>query len=591
MAAVRFERSNIVDEELKEFSQKIDDYQNRKMSADDFKHRRLLQGIYGQRQPALFMVRVKIPGGNLDADMIEGIAQAVEKYGKDVIHITTRQDVQLYYVKYQNLIPFLELLADHGLTTREASGATMRNIITSPFAGYLRTQLFDVRPVVETFARFFMRNPETQHLPRKFKLSFSDNEDDYAVSGMHDMGFIAKIVDGKPGFKVVIGGSLGSVPLSARVFKEFIPVEDALMTAFGLLRAFNKHGDRSKRSEARLKFQLDKIGFDKFIAWVQEEIDNLKKEKFVFPEVKVAFHKNEDFDFNNPFDISSEPDIFHWYKHNVMPTPRKNEYMAMVRVPLGDLSVNMARALVKQHNTWHSLNEGTDGDYITLADSQNLVLKGLVVTPQEKVKYFTEIYDFLKQHDLHGPGHRNFSDVLACLGSATCAAGITHSPGLGKELTNRFQNVWLNDDRFKDSLIHISGCANSCARHHLATLGFSGRAETEFSETQQAPAYNIYYGGASLKNGEVKIARKAPGKILAKRVPGFIERVIEQFQKNGKADETFQAWLERISDDEMNAIIEEFSLKNRPAMPEEELEFDWGKHTAYVMEYGEGECS
>jgi len=589
MASVRFERNNEVNEELKEFSEKINDYQNRVMSADDFKHRRLLQGIYGQRQPALFMIRVKIPGGNLDADMIEGIAQAVEKYGKDIIHITTRQDVQLYYVKYQNLMPFLELLADHGLTTREASGATMRNIITSPFAGSLRDQLFDVRPAVETFARFFMRNHETQHLPRKFKISFSDNEQDYAVSGMHDMGFIAKIVDGKPGFKVVIGGSLGSVPLTARVYKEFIPVEEALITTLGLLRAFNKHGDRSKRSEARLKFQLDKIGFEKFLAYVREEIDGLRKEGFVFPEVKVTLQKNEDFNFENPFELSKEAEEYHWFKHNVMATPRKNEYMAMVRVPLGDLTVETARALVKQHNAWHTPTPG--GDYITLADSQNLVLKGLVVSPENKKAFFSEIHGFLKRHNLHGPGHRNFSDVVACLGSATCAAGITNSPGLGKELTNRYQNLWLGDDRFQNALIHISGCANSCARHHLATLGFSGRADSDFSETQQAPAYNVYFGGAALADGEVKIARKAPGKLLARRVPAFIDRVIEVFKKEAKAGESFQGYLERISDDEMNKIIEEFSLKSRPAQPEEELEFDWGKDTPYVMQYGEGECS
>ena len=588
MAAVRFERNRIVDEELKEFSGKIEDYQNRKITADDFKHRRLLQGIYGQRQPALFMVRVKIPGGNLDADMIEGIALAVEKYGKDMIHITTRQDVQLYNVKYQNLIPMLQELANHGLTTREASGATMRNIITSPFAGYHRSQCFDVRPAVETFARFFMRNPETQHLPRKFKLSFSDNEEDYAISGMHDMGFIAKIVDNKPGFKVLIGGSLGSVPLTARVFREFIPAEDALRTTFGLLRAFNKYGDRSKRSEARLKFQLDKIGFDKFSALVDQEIENLVKENYSFPEVKIVFHKNEDFDFQNPFNIAREPELYHWFQNNVLATPRKNEYMAMVRVPLGDLSIEAARALVKQHNKWHT---PTDGDYITLADSQNLVLRGLVVAPENKVSFFTEIYDFLKTCDLHGPGHRNFSDVVSCLGSATCAAGITHSPGLAKELTNKFQNLWLTDDRFKDALIHISGCANSCARHNLATLGFSGRADTEFSENQQAPAYNVYYGGIALKNGQVKLARKASGKLLAKRVPQFIERLTELFKTNAKPGENFQAYLERISDDAMNAVVDEFNLKNLPASPDEELEFDWGKHTPYVMEYGEGECS
>lgn len=588
MAAVKFSRTNDVNEELKEFSQKVEDYQNRKLSADDFKHRRLLQGIYGQRQPALFMVRVKIPAGNVDAGMMEGLALAVEKFGKDVLHITTRQDIQLYNIKYQSLIPLLELLADHGLTTREASGATIRNIITSPFAGYLRDQLFDVRPVVETFAKFFMRHPETQHLPRKFKLSFSDNEGDYAVSGIHDLGFIPRLKNDKPGFKILIGGSLGSVPITARTYQEFVPVEDALIHTLGILRAFNKHGDRSKRSEARIKFQLDKIGYEKFLGYIQEEIENLKNEKYIFPELKVRFHKNEDFDFSNPFDVSREPELFNWYKYNVLPTPRKNEYMAMVRVPLGDLTVETSRALVKQHNIWHT---PTDGDYITLADSQNLVLKGLVDKGSNKAKYFSEIYNFLKQHNLHGLGHRNMSDVITCLGSATCAAGITHSPGLAVELTDKFQNVWLHDERFANAVIHISGCANSCARHHIATLGFSGRADTEFSENQQAPAYNVFFGGAAHGNGKVTIARKASGKILAKRVPQFIGKVIELFQKNGRQNESFQSYLERISDDEMNTIVEGFNLKNQPALVQEELEFDWGKNTAYVMEYGEGECS
>lgn len=588
MSAIKFEKNNVVVEELQEFSEKLTGFQNRTHDAEAFKHRRLLQGIYGQRQPALFMVRVKIPAGHLDAEMIEGLAQVAEKFCKPVLHITTRQDIQLYNVKIQSLIPLLDMLADFGMTTREASGATIRNIVTSPFVGYLRDQVFDVRPVVETTARFFMRHPDTQHLPRKFKLSFSDNEKDYAVSAMHDMGLIAKMENNKPGFKVVIGGSLGSVPMAAIVYKEFIPLEETLLHTLGILRAFNKHGDRSKRAEARLKFQLEKIGWEKFNKYIEEEIQNLKNEKYIFPEIKAKFHKNEDYNFNNPFEKNKEPDLFSWFKYNVLPTPRKNEYMAMIRVPLGDLSIETARAINKKMSEWHM---PTDGDYVTLADSQNLVLKGLVVSESDKAEYFSKMYNFLKEHDLHRPGHRNLGDVVACLGSATCAAGITHSPGLGKELTDKYIQTWLKDERYANSAIHVSGCSNSCARHHLASLGFSGRADTDYSETQHAPAYNVYYGGAYLNDGKMALAKKTSGKILAKRVPGFIQRVMEYFEKNSDGKESFENYLARIPAQEINNIVEEFNLKNMPASAEEELEFDWGKNTPYVMEYGEGECS
>lgn len=590
--AVKFEKNQVVIDELNEFSQKIEAFQKREMDPEEFKHRRLIQGIYGQRQPALFMVRIKIPEGNVDESMLEGLAQTAEKFAKPVLHITTRQDIQLYDVKIGNLVPLLNHLADFGITTREASGATIRNIITSPFAGQLREQAFDVRPVAETFSRFFLRHPDTQHLPRKFKLSFSDNDDDYAASAIHDMGFIALNKDGRPGFKIVLGGSLGSVPLLARVYRDFVPLNESLLYALGILRAFNKFGDRSKRAEARLKFQLEKIGWEKFKEHIDQEVKGLIEEKYAFPELAVPPALLEDFNYSNPFDPSGEKELHDWFEQNAIPSVRKDEYMVLVRVPLGDLSVEAARALNEKQKQWH---QSKDNEYITLADSQNLVLKGVVVSETEKAGKFREIYEFLKTLGLNGVGHRNFGDVLSCLGSATCAAGITHSPGLGKVLTEslngEYQNIWLNNSRFDAASIHISGCSNSCARHHVAALGFSGRADTEFAPEQHAPAYNVYFGGAILKDGTARIGKKAAGKVLAKRVPEFIMRVVRDFEENSSPNESLADYLARLEAEKMNLIVDEFNLKNKPAQREEELEFDWGKDSAYVMEYGEGECS
>jgi sulfite reductase (ferredoxin) len=262
--------------------------------------------------------------------------------------------------------------------------------------------------------------------------------------------------------------------------------------------------------------------------------------------------------------------------------------MIIVRIPLGDLSVETARELNQKHQHW----AGADPDsYITLADSQNLVLKNIFVEPGEKSRFFGEVYDFLNTKNLAKTGIRNFGDVVACLGSATCAAGITHSPGMAKILTDMFQEKFLSDARYIDAVIHISGCANSCARHHLAALGFSGRADTEFSGNQHAPAYNVYFGGAALPDGKLRLGKKVSEKIYARRVPQLIESTIAWFEEKSNGSETFNTFLARLPLEELNSLVSRFNLKNMPARPEEELEFDWGKDTPNVMQYGEGECS
>lgn len=582
-----FDKTAVIEEELNEFETKIEGFQNRTLDPDEFKHRRLVQGVYGQRQPAQFMVRVKVPGGRLVREQIDALCKVVAERAKGPMHITTRQDIQIYFVKIGDIMPILRTLADHGLTTRESSGATIRNIITSPWAGHGRDQLFNIVPIVEQTVLYFLRHPETQHLPRKFKISFSENEKDYAAATIHDLGFIAKLSDGKPGFEVYMGGALGSNPMAGRVYKEFIPVEETLRHTLAILRAFEKHGDRSKRSEARLKFQLNKIGYEKFLAHVEEELQAIQSSGEGFPQLAAEFIEPANFDFSNPFDKASEAAQHFWFDNNVRPTVYQNEYMVLARVPNGDFTPDVFQALADAHDKWHSPEAK---EYMRLSDSQNIVLNGIVVEGAQKKALFSEIYETLRGLKLERPGDHTFSDVITCLGSATCAAGITHSPGLATELSNQFEEVWRGDERFKGSVIHVSGCANSCARHHVATLGFAGRADTTFSDEQQAPAYNLYYGGALLSSGEVRMGVKINDKLLARRIPQFIRALIERFGQEG-AGSSFNDYVASISKEEMGRLVGSFSLEKMPAKEDERLHYDWGKESPYVMEYGEGECS
>jgi len=587
MKAIVFDNNKTVTDELDEFSEKLKGFQDRSYDPDEFKHRRLLQGIYGQRQPARFMVRVKIPAGGLNKKMIEGLVSVVGKYSSDQLHITTRQDFQLYDIKIGNLEPMLRELAAYGITTREASGATIRNIITSPFAGLARDQVFDITDVVEKTVRFFLRHPETQHLPRKFKVAFSENDSDLAATGMHDLGYIATLKDGKPGFKVVIGGSLGSIPLKAQVYQEFIPVEDSLLHLLAVLRAFNKHGDRSKRSEARLKFQLEKIGFEKFLGFVAEELNGLKEENYPFPEITGAIKIPDEFDYSNPFDRENQKQLYQWFQKNVIPTIYKDTYMISVRVPSGDIDTATFTALSEKLQGWQKDFKGEE--FITLADNQNLVLKGVVVSSDQKAGVFSEIYNQLSELGLGGIGIDTVSNVIACKGSATCASGITNSPGMGK-VVGEFLEKYNSLPEFEGTKVYISGCANSCARHHLATLGFSGRADTNFDGDNHVPMYNVFFGGAILSSGKIRIGKKARKMVFARRVPAFIEAVVADYRENG-GEVSFDQYVSGMDPAKMEDLIDLFSPEKLEVKKEEYILYDWSEDEPYVMEYGEGECS
>ncbi|MES0491709.1 MAG: nitrite/sulfite reductase [Leptospirales bacterium] len=588
MSAIYFEKDDTVKKEIEEFSGKIEAFKNGSLDGDEFKHRRLMQGIYGQRQPEKFMVRIKIPAGHLTSEMVEGLSETADAFADGNVHITTRQDVQLYYVNLDSLIPLLDKIADFGITTREASGATLRNVITSAYAGSLREQNFNILPFVETVVRYFLRHPETQHLPRKFKVSFSENEDDLGVTSINDMGLIARIVDGKPGFKIMLGGSLGSTPIFSRVYKEFIPAKDLLLEMLSILRAFDRHGNRAKRAEARLKFQFEKMGYDKFIELAEKEKAGILEEKVEFPEIVVDIPPVADFDFSNPFDKSIQLDRHVWFNSNVKATIRKDEYMVIVQVPNGDIKTDVFLALSKAHKEW---NDAGATEFITLVDNQNLILKGLVTTPEKKKEFFGNVFKTLKLLGLGKPGFHNIADAITCLGSATCASGITHSPGLATTLSEKMRNTWFEDERFQGSTIHISGCSNACARHQVATLGFSGRADKTFEDGKEAPAYNLFYGGDLLPDGKARLGRKVSEKLLAKRIPSFIEALVNYFKEKAGPETSFINFIAEIDENEMNNLVSKFSVKATPVESDEMLHYDWGKDKPYVMEYGEGECS
>ena len=591
MAVIDFKRNKIVDDEIKEFSERI----NEAVSPDAtdevltaFKGRRLLQGVYGQRQLGEQMIRIKFPGGHLTTRQFKMVADIAKNYSHGILHITTRQAVQLHYTRIKNFPIILDKLASVNLTSREGCGNAVRNVSSSPYSGLLRNQVFDVTPAIDVCTRYFLRHKDTQALPRKFKIAFSENADDIGVTGMHDLGAIAVIKDGKPGFKVVVGGGLGSEPFAATIYSEFLPVDDLMIHFLAIVRMFNQYGNREKRMKARIKFLVHKTwGIEKFKEECSKEIEKIKAEGIVFSKINLNLEKPADFDFSNPFNKATEAREYLWFSKNVKPTIYAHQYMITVQVPLGDLTPETTYDLCNYALT---LKKGASEDdhLVTFTDDQNLVLRNVYVDTNKKGA-FKAIFDKLGSLNLNYIGSHDMSDPISCPGTSTCNLGITHSKGLARAIRDRIQDRLYGNERYAGATIHMSGCPNSCGRHHIATLGFFGRSEQIDAETQ-APAYGVLVGGGNKGDGVVEIGKRC-NKILAKRIPDFIDEMMCYYETNALTNESFVDFCYRITKEDVNMILAKFEKENLPIVSSENINYDWGKDEPYIVEFGVGECA
>src|SRR3990172_5950594 len=249
------------------------------ITADQFKPFRLQHGVYGQRQPGVQMFRVKIPQGRLNPAQLRRLADVAERYATGVLHLSTRQNIQMHFVKIENASTMMKLLAEVGLTTREACGDTVRNVTACPIAGICPGEVVDVTPYGLAITQQFLRNPICQRLPRKFKIALEGCPDrDLAATTVHDIGITAQKRDGRLGFRITVGGGLGSAPPVPNILAEFAPPEDLVAICEAIIRVFDRHGQRQNRYKARMKFLIDKLGFEKFYNLFQAEFELVKSQ-------------------------------------------------------------------------------------------------------------------------------------------------------------------------------------------------------------------------------------------------------------------------------------------------------------------------
>jgi sulfite reductase beta subunit-like hemoprotein len=564
--------------EIVRFEERIRELQSGAITPEQFRPFRLKHGTYGQRQPGFQMLRVKIAAGVLTPAQLRALAIIADEYSTGRGHLTTRENVQFHFVKLENVGAAMRLLADAGLTTREACGNTVRNVTACPVAGICPGEAFDVTPYALGVSRYLLRHPDFHDLPRKFKIAFSgcENDGDCAVAGIHDVGLIAQVRGNNGtshrGFKVLVGGGLGSLPTEAAVLTDFLPEEELLPTIEAILRVFTETGNRKNKLMARLKFVLRAKGIEEFRRLVAEKrkVSQAPAETFTVPTpiqptlVTIA-----------PSPLSSstagtqtDPEYDRWADHNLMFQRQAGYGGVWVKLSAGTFHSNQMRGLA-------DVLEKNKLTGVRMAVNQDLVIPWV---PFDRVR---AIYDELRVLDLATAGARTISDVTGCPGATTCNLGITRSLTLAEVLSRELNDY--TDPEIQKLRIKISGCPNSCGHHHIADIGFYGNVR-KVGE-QQAPYYQLLLGGKVNADG-VRFGRQIMS-VPARPIPAIIRELLSFYQQDRQAAETFSAWVMRTSD---KSIKERLLPLAEVTATSEDIFVDWGDTETYSLKLGRGEC-
>jgi sulfite reductase beta subunit-like hemoprotein len=576
------QHNQTVRDEIEVFRTKALAFLNGEIAENDFRPFRLKHGIYGQRQQGVQMVRCKIPGGLLTAAQVNQLARIADEFGGGRGHLTTRQNIQYHFVPLASVPDLMHLLADVGLTNREACYNTVRNVTACPWSGIAQDEVFDVRPYAQRLAYAFLRKDLTGNLPRKFKFAFDGCRDhDCVIGSINDVGLRAVIRDGKRGFRMIIGGGLGPLPTEAQLLEEFVPEERLLNKCEAVLRVFNQYGNRKNKNTARMKFVMRNRGLD----WMREQIDIayrdiLENGGIQWPEiVPEGFGGYESHPqplgngallpvVNQP--ATGDAAYDEWLETNVR-EQRQTGYAAVtITVDQGNLTVDQLRGLARL--------AATAGDgLLRTAVNQNVVL---AFVPLARLP---QVYRALRELDLGGSGAGQFEDVVTCPGAYTCNLGITKTMNLGAALQETVRQ--FRDPDVRRLTIKASGCPNACGHHWIADVGFYGNARKH--EGREIPYYQMLLGGGLDEQGIMRFGL-AIQSVPARLAPEAVRRVIEHFQANHVPGERFRDYVLRFKIETFRELTADLA---KPVELFPEIYQDWGDTEAYSLSLGRGECA
>ena len=571
---------DIIPEEIDDFEMQVQRFRSGDFDETEFLAFRLKQGVYGQRQPDAQMMRIKVPFGGLTADQMDALGRVASEYAPlDKGHVTTRENFQFHHIKLPDTPAVMRILGEVGLSTREACGNTVRNVTGCALAGVCSDEVFDVTPYAAAYARYFVRHPYTQALPRKIKTAFSGCEQDCAITAIHDMGFIPRVENGQRGFVVKAGGGTSIMPKIAPTLFDFVPVEEYLKVTEAVLRIFHRTDElRKNKMKARIKFYIARIGIDEFRREVDEELKQEWAQKSFDPTPLLFI---EDEALSAPLlggdwhgSVSSD-DFRQWESSNVVDQKQSGYKVAHVKIPQGDVSSEQFHQLA-------NFSRKYAGGRARITHQQNLAFRWV----PEAALY--SLWQDLQNAGFGDAGVHEITDVVSCPGTDSCKLGITSSMGLGRALIDKIESMNVTDPLTKQMHVKMSGCPNGCGQHHIADIGFHGAAAK--APGGQVPAYELFLGG-SYDEADARIGLRVKTKVPAKRVPQALEKVVDFYETHRNDGELFKDFAARLGPAEFEPLLQEFKEVgelNRDTIQEY---IDWDKTVKYKLERGEGECA
>ncbi len=560
------------------------------ISTDLFRPFRLQYGIYGQRQPGVQMVRIKIPFGGITANQLRRVAELTDRYATGVGHVTTRQDIQMHFVELKDVPTIMRGLAEVGLTTREACANTVRNVTACHLAGVCQGEVFDVTPYAKTVAYHLLRNPLNQSLPRKFKIAFSGCKHDCALTPIHDIGLLAvKRSDGVIGFRMVAGGGLGSAPRVAQLLREFTPMEELIPSIEAVIKVFDTLGNRKNRNKARMKFVIDKLGFDEFkrrweaayasmghalpkngtLTLLQHHDNPLP---LLMPTRNGGATGNGTGGRNGAHAIGHETPFEMWKRTNVVTQKQEGYVTAAIKLFMGDITAEQMLFVA-------DLAERYSNGNLRTTINQNMVIRWI---PADRI---AGLYEDLASRGLADPGAELVEDIIACPGTDTCGLGITSSKGLARALAEVFPAGRVPED-LAGVDVKISGCHNSCAQHHISTIGLHGVGKRLGDHV--APHYELHLGGSV--NGTAKVGKMIV-KLPAQSVPAAISHLIDVYRRDRHENENLPKFIERAGKNKLKDELIPYTIV--PSYEEDStFYYDWEGEAEFILEdLGPGECA
>jgi sulfite reductase (ferredoxin) len=577
-------------EEADNFAQTVKLYRQGKIDHDNFRRFRLQHGAYGTRMTDDYaMVRIKIPAGQIYPYQLEKIAQLSEMYSIGSAHVSTRENVQLHWVVLEDVSEIMHGLADVGLTSREACGNTVRNVMCSPLSGVCNDEQFDATPYAIGTARFLLRNPLNQSLPRKFKFNFSCCEK-HGMTRITDVGLIPQIreLDGKNqrGFKIFLGGGLGNKSFVGHQLEDFTSEEDLLYTSIAVLQIFDRMGNRKNMARNRMRYLVDEMGWDKFKNLVLKQRTIVRATQSVIVRLNINQKQNE---IKRPISVSSEngsvsDGYARWLKTTTY-KQKQEEYSAVfITLESGDITASQLRAMAEITKDFSAEGFARNGF------SQDIILR--YVHESE----LPNLYSRLLEAGLANSGSLTMASPVGCSGTSSCNLALTNSHRLAKEIQRKFLELKLDeDDDLRDATIKISGCPNSCGQHEIATIGFFGGGARVGNDMY--PNYSMSLGG---RFDDKSMLGVTCIRVPVKRTIPVILKIIELFKKNKQSSDTLSAWIDRIVHGNESSEIKSVRDMKKvlsplviPPSKDDDPDFytDYGSDTSYHTVTGKGECA